>query len=383
MHQEIPMSVPPTGLQLQSLVTQGCEVHLTLARVPVAAPAADEVVIRVEAAPINPSDLGVLLGPADVSRMRTEGAGDDVRIVVPMPPQGMRMMAARVGQALAVGTEGSGVVVAAGSAPQAQELMGRVVAVAMGSMYAEYRVAKVADVLPTRSGTTSEQAASSFVNPLTALSMIETMRREAHTALVHTAAASNLGQMLNRLCINEGIGLVNIVRGAAQAKVLKEIGAKYVVESVAPTFPEDLLAAVEATNATLGFDAIGGGKLAAQILTAMEAAQSKKLGAYSRYGSTVHKQVYIYGGLDLGPTELARAFGMAWGVGGWLLPNSLTKFGPKAASQFRKRVAEELTTTFVSRYTQTISLREALKPEVIVAYHRRATGEKYLIAPNK
>lgn len=377
------MSVPPTSLQLQSLVTQGCEVQLTLARVPIAAPAADEVLIRVEATPINPSDLGVLLGPAEISRMRAEGEGDNVRIVVPMPPQGMRMMAARVGQPVPVGSEGAGVVVAAGSAPQAQKLLGKVVAVATGSMYAEYRVAKVTDVLPTKSGTTSEQAASSFVNPLTALGMIETMRREGHTALVHTAAASNLGQMLNRLCINEGIGLVNVVRGAAQAQILKDIGAENVVESVAPTFRADLIAAVEATNATLGFDAIGGGKLAAQILTAMEAAQSKSLGAYSRYGSTVHKQVYIYGGLDLGPTELARSFGMAWGVGGWLLPNFLAKIGPEKVEQLRQRVAEELTTTFASRYTQTISLQEALKPEVIAAYHRRATGEKYLIAPHK
>lgn len=377
------MSVPPTGLQLQSLVTQGCEVQLTLARVPVPAPAADEVVIRVEATPINPSDLGVLLGPADISRMLSEGGGDNVRIVVPMPPQGMRMMAARVGQPVPVGSEGAGVVVAVGSAPQAQQLMGKVVAVATGSMHAEYRVAKVTDVLVTKSGTTPEQAASSFVNPLTALSMIETMRREGHTSLVHTAAASNLGQMLNRLCINEGIGLVNVVRGAAQAQILKEIGARYVIESVAPSFREDLIAGVEATNATLGFDAIGGGKLAAQILTAMEAAQSKKLAAYNRYGSTVHKQVYIYGGLDLGPTELFRAFGMAWGVGGWLLPNFLARIGPEKVEQLRQRVAEELTTTFASHYTRMISLQEALQPAVIAAYHRRATGEKYLIAPNK
>jgi NADPH2:quinone reductase len=377
------MSVPATGLQLQSLVTQSGEVHLTLARVPVPEPAADEVVIRVEATPINPSDLGVLLGPADVSRMRTEGSGDSVRVVIPMPPQGMRMMAARVGQAVPVGNEGAGVVVAAGSSPQARELLGKVVAVSTGSMYAEYRVAKVADLLVTKGETTPVQAASSFVNPLTALSMIETLRREGHTALVHTAAASNLGQMLNRLCMKEGVSLVNIVRGAPQAQVLKDIGARYVIESGAPTFMEDLITAVEATNATLGFDAVGGGKLATQILTAMEVAQSKKLGAYSRYGSTVHKQVYIYGGLDLGPTELTRAFGMAWGVGGWLLPNFLSKIGPEAAQQLRQRVAQELTTTFASHYTQTISLQEALQPEVITAYHRRATGEKYLIAPHK
>ena len=377
------MAVPATGLQLQSLVTQGGEVQLTLARVPVREPDVDEVVIRVEATPINPSDLGILLGPADVSRVRTEGSGDEVRVAFPLQPQGMRMMAARVGRALPVGNEGAGVVVASGSSPQAQELLGKVVAVSTGSMYAEYRVAKVADLLVTKGGTTSVQAASSFVNPLTALGMIATMRREGHSALVHTAAASNLGQMLNRLCINERIGLVNVVRGVAQAQVVKDIGAKYVVESAASTFMDDLIAAVEATEATLAFDAIGGGKLASQILTAMEAVQSKKLSAYNRYGSTVHKQVYIYGGLDVGPTELGRAFGMAWGVGGWLLPNFLSKIEPEAAKQLRQRVAEELTTTFASHYTKTISLQEALKPEVIAAYNRRATGEKYLITPNK
>jgi NADPH:quinone reductase len=377
------MPVPATGLQLQSLVTQSGEVQLTLARVPVREPAIDEVVIRVEATPINPSDLGILLGTADASRARTEGSGNDIRVAFSVPPQGMRLMAARVGQPLPVGNEGAGVVVATGSSPQAKALLGKVVAVSTGSMYAEYRVAKVADLLVTKEGTTSVQAASAFINPLTALGMIATLRREGHTALVHTAAASNLGQMLHRLCINEGVGLVNVVRGRAQAQVLKDIGAKHVVESTGPTFMEDLIAAIDATEATLAFDAVGGGKLASQILTAMEAVQSKKLAAYNRYGSTVHKQVYIYGGLDIGPTELGRAFGMAWGVGGWLLPNFLNKAGPDAAKQLRERVAEELTSTFASRYTQTISLQEALRPEVIAAYHRRATGEKYLITPDK
>lgn len=377
------MPVPATSLQLQSLVTQGGQIQLTLARVPVRVPATDEVVIRVEATPINPSDLGLLLGPADVSRARSEGAGDEVRVEFPLPPQAMRMMAARVGRALPVGNEGAGVVVAAGSSPQAQELLGKVVALSTGSMYAEYRVAKVADLLVTKAGTTPVQAASCFVNPLTALGMIFTMRREGHTALVHTAAASNLGQMLNRLCMNEGIGLVNIVRGAAQAQVLKDIGAKHILESAAPNFMESLIAALEATEATLAFDAVGGGKLASQILTAMEAVQGKKLLAYNRYGSSVQKQVYIYGGLDIAPTELTRAFGMAWGVGGWLLPNFLGKIAAEEVKQLRQRVADELTTTFASHYTQTISLQEALKPEVIAAYNRRATGEKYLITPNR
>jgi NADPH2:quinone reductase len=382
MDQESSMSAPATGLQLQSLVTQAGELQLTLARVPVRAPASDEVVIRVEATPINPSDLGLLLGPADVSHARAQGSGDAVRISFPLPPQAMRMLAARVGQALPVGNEGAGAVVEAGSSPQAQELLGKVVALSTGSMYAEYRVAKVADLLVTKDGTTSVQAASSFVNPLTVLGMLATMRREGHTALVHTAAASNLGQMLNRLCSKERVALVNIVRGAAQAKVLKDIGAEYVLESGAPTFMEDLIAALDATGATLAFDAVGGGKLASQILTAMEAVQSKKLAAYNRYGSAVHKQVYIYGALDLGPTDLTRSFGFSWGVGGWLLTHFLVGIGAEAGAQLRRRVAEELTTTFASRYTRTISLHDALNPQIIAAYHRRATGEKYLITPN-
>ena len=376
------MSVPTTGLQLQSLVTPEAEVRLTLTPVPVPAPAADEVVIRVEAAPINPSDLGVLLGPADISRMRVEKSNGHLSVVVPMPPQGMRMMAARIGKAIAVGNEGAGVVVAAGPSAEAQALLGKVVAVGTGVMYAEYRVAKLADLLVTQDGTTPVQAASAFVNPLTALCMVENMRRDGHTALVNTAAASNLGQMLNRVCGTEGIGIVNIVRGAKQTQILKDLNAKFVVDSSAPSYMDDLIAAIEATNATLGFDCIGGGKSAAQILTAMEAVQSKKILNFNRYGSTVHKQVYIYGGLDLGPTELARAFGMAWGIGGWLLPNFLEKAGSQTGERLRRRVADELTTTFASHYTRSVSLQEALEPEIIAAYHRRATGEKYLITPS-
>jgi len=377
------MPAPADGLQLQSLVTSDGELQLSLPRVPVPAPAADEVVIRVEATPINPSDLGLLIGPADISRARVEGSGESVRVSAPIAPQVMRMLAARVGQSMPVGNEGAGVVVAAGSSPEAQKLVGKVVAALGGSMYAQYRVARVSDLLVPKDGTTPAQAASCFVNPLTALGFVETMRREGHTALVHTAAASNLGQMLNKICINEGIALVNIVRSAEQAKILKEIGAKYIVDSTAPTFLDDLTAAIDATNATLAFDAIGGGKLAGQILGAMEVVQSRKAGAYSRYGSSVHKQVYIYGGLDLSPTELTRSFGLMWGLGGWLLTPFLMKAGPEVAARLRQKVADELTTTFASHYTQTISLTEALKPDVIAAYNKKTTGEKYLINPNK
>jgi NADPH:quinone reductase-like Zn-dependent oxidoreductase len=295
----------------------------------------------------------------------------------------MRAMAGRVDQSMPVGNEGAGVVIAAGSDPAAQGLMGKTVAILGGAMYAQYRMLKAADVLPLPADATAADGASCFVNPLTALGMVETMRLEGHTALVHTAAASNLGQMLNRICLKDGVGLVNIVRSREQAHILTDIGATQVVDSTSPTFMEDLTKALVETGATLAFDAIGGGKLAGQILTAMEAAAVQRMTTYSRYGSTTYKQVYIYGGLDTGPTVLNRAFGMSWGLGGWLLTPFLMKIGAAEGQKLRQRVADELKTTFASHYTKEISLAEALDPAVIAAYNKRATGEKYLINPAK
>jgi NADPH:quinone reductase-like Zn-dependent oxidoreductase len=292
------------------------------------------------------------------------------------------MVAARLGQSLPVGNEGGGVVVAAGDNPAAQALLGKTVGVLGGAMYAQYRTLRATDCLALPAGVTPAQGASCFVNPLTALGMIGTMRREGHTALVHTAAASNLGQMLQKACLAEGIDLVNIVRSDAQAKILTDIGARYVVDSTKPGFMDDLIEALDKTGATLAFDAIGGGRLASQILTGMEAAANRKAGGYSRYGSTTHKQVYIYGGLDVGPTELTRGFGMAWGLGGWLLTPFLQKAGPAEVQALRERVAREITTTFASHYTRTISLAEVLQPEIAAAYNKKSTGEKFLIDPS-
>lgn len=375
------MPTPHTSLQLQSFLGSDAQLRLKLAVVPISEPAEDEVVIRVEASPINPSDIGAMIGPADLSRMRAEETGGGCQLVVPMPAAGMRAMAARVDQPFPAGIEGAGVVVGAGSSPNAQALIGKVVAASMGGMYAQYRVAKVADLLVTKDGTTPVEAASSFVNPLTALGMVETMYRDGHTALVHTAAASNLGRMLNRVCLADAIPLVNIVRSEAQVGVLREIGATNVLDLNAPTFLHDLAAAVKTTGATLCFDVIGGGKLASQILAAMEAAQMTMLAGYQRYGSSVHKQVYICGLLDTNPTELTHSFGLAWGIGGWLLNNFLLRIGSEATGRLKARVADELGTTFASTYTRTISLREALDPAIVAAYQRRATGEKFLIAP--
>jgi|SRR5579872_1473409 len=373
-----------TGLQLRSLVKAGGELELSLAKVPIPQPAEDEVLVRVEASPINPSDLGLLLGPADLSTAEVRGVGEDTVVTARIPPQLMRALAGRVDQSLPVGNEGAGVVVEAGASPQAQALMGKLVAGVPGAMYAQYRAMKAADVLVLPPGATAADGASCFVNPLTALGMVETMRMEGHTALAHTAAASNLGQMLNRICLKDGVELVNIVRSPEQAKLLTDAGAKHVCDSSAPGFIEALIEAFGATGATIAFDAIGGGRLASQILTAMEAAAVRKAGgAFSRYGSTTHKQVYIYGGLDTGPTELMRSFGMAWGLGGWLLTPFLIKIGQAGAARLRQRVADELKTTFASHYTAEISLAEALQPAIMAGYNKRATGEKYLIRPGK
>jgi NADPH:quinone reductase-like Zn-dependent oxidoreductase len=370
------------NIQLRSQVSKSGELKLSLVNLPVADPAPDEIVVRIEGTPINPSDLGLLIGPADVATLKVSGSKELPVVTAAVPDQALRMVAARLDQDLPVGNEGAGTVVAAGSSPEAQALMGKLVAILGGEMYATYRTVKAKAALPLPAGATAADGASCFVNPLTALAMVKTMQMEGHTALVHTAAASNLGQMLNRICLKDGVGLVNIVRSDEQAKILKDSGATYIVDSTKPTFMEDLIAALSATGATLAFDAIGGGKLAGQILAAMEIMLNSRPGAYSRYGSSTHKQVYIYGRLSLEPTILGAAYGMAWGVGGFLLTPFLQKVGNEEAGKLRARVAAELKTTFASHYTRTISLRDALDPETIRAYNRKATGEKFLINPS-
>lgn len=372
-----------TGLELRSLITKNGALELSLAKVAIPEPGPEQVVVKVEASPINPSDLGLLTGPADLSQAKASGSGADVKITAPVPQTALPFLAARLDQSMPVGNEGAGTVIKAGSSEAAQKLMGKTVSMIGGAMYAQYRLLRATDCQPLPEGTTAAEGASWFVNPLTALGMTETMKREGHKALVHTAAASNLGQMLNKICLKDGIGLVNIVRSAEQAKLLKGIGAKHVVNSTAPTFQEDLTQALVETGATIAFDAIGGGKLVGQILTAMEIAINKTAKEYSRYGSSVHKQVYIYGGLDTGPTILNRSYGMMWGVGGWLLTPFLQKIGRPDQMRLRERVVSELKTTFASHYTKTVSLTEALELANIAAYAKRATGEKFLINPSK
>jgi len=375
-------NIPRDGLQLRSLVKESGDLELSLLRVATPEPAADEVVLRVEATPINPSDIGLLFGAADLATLAVSGSGERTVAAARVPEAAMKGMAGRLGQSMPVGNEGAGTVVRAGSGSAAQALLGKTVAVLGGAMYSQYRTVKAELCLPLPAGTSAAEGASCFVNPLTALGMTETMRREGHKALVHTAAASNLGQMLNRICLADGIGLVNIVRKPEQEALLREQGAVHVVSTSSPGFMEELTQALVATGATLAFDATGGGRLAGQILGAMEAALNRTATEYSRYGSTTHKQVYLYGGLDTGPTEFVRNFGMTWGLGGWLLFPFLQRIGAAAAQALRARVAAGLKTTFASQYTRTVSLAGSLQAEAIADYGRRATASKVLIDPS-
>ena len=369
-------------LQMQSTVRADGFLDLAIVEVPQPNPEPHQVLIRVQAAPINPSDLGVMFGGAE--RGSAQALQDAVGARVKIPPAAVAAMSARVGRPVPCGNEGAGVVVAAGESAAAQALLGKTVATWRGAMYAQFKLADAQQCLPLPADVLPAQGASCFVNPLTVLGMVETMRQEGHAALAHTAAASNLGQMLQRVCTAEGIALVNVVRRTEHEKLLRDLGARQVVDSSADSFEADLADAFAATGATIAFDATGGGALAGQLLAGMETALARSAGAAAatRYGTATHKQVYIYGGLQAGPTVLNRAFGMAWGVGGWLLPMFLERIGNEAASRLRARVAAEITTTFASSYAKTVSLAEAVAPEAIARYGKQATGEKYLIDPS-
>jgi NADPH2:quinone reductase len=373
--------MPSTSLEIRSRVSREGELKLWLEEVPLPRPRPNELVVRVEAAPLNPSDQILMLGSVDLTSLRAGGTVNRPIIEGRVPPERLAVMSGRLGRALSVGNEGAGTVIAAGS--EVASLIGRVVAIrATTGSYAKHQIVKAADCLVIPEGLSARDGAAAFINPLTALGMVETMRREGHSALIHTAAASNLGQMLVRLCRKDGVPLVNIVRSAEQVTLLRDLGAEYVVDSSAPEFVTALVVAIETTGATLAFDAIGGGTMASTVLSAMEAVQIRKLATYSRYGSPVHKQIYIYGVLDPRPKVLDGQFGTAWSVGGWLMSWFYNKIGTADAARLRQRVADELRTTFASRFTAELSLQEALSLQAILAYSRRATGAKYLITPH-
>jgi NADPH:quinone reductase-like Zn-dependent oxidoreductase len=374
--------LPATALELRSLVTSGGTLELSLHEIPVPAPGANEVLVRVEASPINPSDLGLLIASADMTKATVAGTPERPVVTALVAEKTLGALSARLDESLPVGNEGAGTVVAAGSSDAAQALVGKRVAIAGGAMYSQYRAVDASACLVLPEGATARDGASSFVNPMTALGMTETMRREGHSGLVHTAAASNLGQMLVKLCQQDGIPLVNIVRKPEQEQLLRSLGATYALNSASPSFSTDLVEALKATSATLAFDATGGGTLASQILNGMEEAANSTAAEYSRYGSNVHKQVYIYGALDTSPTVLTRNFGMAWGIGGWLLTPFIQNAGVETFGRLRARVAAELTTTFASSYTREVSLAGMLSPNAFKEYVKRATGEKFLVTPH-
>lgn len=374
--------LPATGLQLRSLITSDGRLRLSLVDEPVPTPGPDEVLVRVDAAPINPSDLGLLLGPADVGSIAAAGNPGRPVVTASVPAAALPGLTARLDQSMPVGNEGAGEVVAAGVSAAAQALLGRKVAALGGAMYAQYRCLPIGQCLALPADASSEEGASAFVNPLTALGMVETMRREGHRALVHTAAASNLGQMLVRICQADGIDLVNIVRKPDQVALLRGLGARHVLDSSAPDFMDALIDALAETGATIAFDATGGGTLGGQILSAMERAINRSAKEYSRYGSATHKQVYLYGSLDTSPTHFVRDFGVAWSMGGWLLMPFMAKIGADGVRQLKQRVHDELKTTFASHYAGRLSLAQALEPASIAQYARRATGEKFLIVPS-
>jgi NADPH:quinone reductase len=367
--------MPTTGRTLRSTITSDGALQLRLIEEPVAEPTGSEVLISVEATPINPSDLGVLLGPADPATLSPTDGGLDGEVHEQILP----ILRDRLDKALPIGNEGAGTVIATG--PDASELMGRAVSLVGGAMWSDYRLVESAAVIPLPDDATPTDGAALFVNPMTALSMVETMRAEGHTALVHTAAASNLGQMLVKICNADGVDLVNIVRSAEQSETLAALGAEHVVDSSLPDFRERLLDAVTATGATLAFDAIGGGTLAGDILGAMERSQPPAEN-WTPYGTSTHKQVYIYGSLDMGPTTILRTFGMRWSVGGYLLTDALPRLGGEAIGRMQARVAAELKTTFASSYTETIGLEDVLDPGNLASFSKKSTGSKYLIDPS-
>ena len=371
--------------EIRSKATSDGNIELSIAKVEKPVPGDDEVLIEVQASPINPSDLGLLLSfAADVQNINLTGSGDDTVATMPVHPALMGSLKPRLDESMPVGNEGAGVIIDAGI--NAKDLIGKTVGLAGGAMYSQYRCVPAASCLVMDEGTTPKQAASSFVNPLTALAFVETMKMENHTALVHTAAASNLGQMLVKICKDDGIQLVNIVRKQEQVDLLKSIGAEYICNTSDESFMDDLVTALVETGATLGFDATGGGnngELPGQILAAMEIAANKNATEYSRYGSDTYKQVYIYGGLDQSPTVLKRAFGLSWGLGGWLLTPMIGKIGMEKFQEMRMRVAREINSTFASSYAKEISFEEMLQPEIIREYAKQATGKKYLVNPHK
>ena len=369
--------MPLAARQIVSTLSQDARLTVEIARIDLPDPGPAEVIVAIEAAPVNPSDIGGLLGPADPANAEyTSG-----RMTADMPAPAMKMLAGRIGQPTPIGIEGAGTVVAAGSDPAAQALMGRKVSCWPGTATFASHVAVPAQACIALPGDADmANASAAFVNPMTALGFIGTMKRQGHSAIVHTASASNLGQMLNRVCQEDGIPIVNIVRKPEQVDLLKAMGAEIVLDSNDGDFLPQLIDAIADADAFCGFDAIGGGEMAGTILMAMEQAANRK-GGYSRYGSDQRKHVYIYGRLDTSPVLLPATIGFSWDLSAWLLFPYLQDVGEKSAQAMRERVIAGIDSTFSSKFTDRITLDQLLGRDVLTAINAKATGQKYLITP--
>jgi len=364
-----------TGKQIFTTMEADGTLVVEIAETAFRDPTGSQVLVRMEAAPINPSDLALLFGPADLENAEYSPG----KIIAKMPEPFARAASGRHGQRMPVGNEGAGTVVAAGDNPAAQALIGQRVACVPGNAFSQYAISEAAMCLPL-GDISCQDGASAFVNPMTALGFVETAKVEGHTAMVHTAAASNLGQMLNKICQQDGIELVNIVRKQEQADILQGIGAKYIVNSSDPDYMAQLRAAISETGAYFGFDPIGGGNSVDRIFAAMEQVASGTT-AYSRYGSDQAKKMYIYGRLDVSPTILTPSYGFGFTLSGWLLTPFLAKAGMETIVRMRQRVLAGLTTTFASNYKKKVTLEQMLEKDAATDYNAMHTGEKYLLTP--
>lgn len=364
-----------TSRQIISTLADG-KLTVEVAETEVAQPTGNQVLVKMEAAPINPSDLAILTGMADLEN----GEYSPGKFVADMPEPFYSAQKARHGQRLPVGNEGAGTVVAAGEEEYAQSLIGQRVACVPGKAYSQYCLADAFLCMPL-GDVASEDGASAFVNPMTALGFVETAKMEEQGAIIHTAAASNLGQMLVKICQEDDMPLVNIVRKAEHVELLKGLGATHIVNSSDDDFADQLRGAIDATGAYCGFDPIGGGDMVDVCFKAMEQVAASKMSEYSRYGSEQAKKMYIYGRLDFGPTILTPSYGFGWTLSGWLLTPFLQNAGTETVLAMRDRVLNGLTSTFASSYKRKVTLEEMLTRDAVLDYRLMKTGEKYLVTP--
>lgn len=366
-----------TGKQIFTTLESDGTLTIELAESQFPEPKGNQVLVKMEAAPINPSDLALLTGPADLENAEYSPG----KIVAKMPEPFNSGAKGRHGQRLPVGNEGAGEVIATGDGDMAKALLGKRVACVPGTAFSEYAIADATMCLPL-GDISARDGASAFVNPMTALGFVETAKMEGAKSILHTAAASNLGQMLVRICQEDDMPLVNIVRREEQVRLLQDMGAEHIVNSGADDFMRQLRESIDETDAFFGFDPIGGGQMVDHCFKAMEQVAVSKMTEFSRYGSNQAKKMHIYGRLDLGPTILTPSYGFGFTLTGWLLTPFLQSAGMETVMRMRQRVLDNLTTTFKSSYTKEVTLEGMLEKDAVLQYRQMRTGEKYLVTPH-